>query len=191
VRRGELVVFPTDDSVYGVGADAFSHDAVAELRSTRHQPPNSVVPVLVSSPNTLHGIVTNFSEAAWELVDAFWPGGLTLVAFQQPSLQWDIGSDRSTIMVRMPINPVALELLSDVGPMAVTSASKAGTTPPTNVDDARDQLGDYVSVYLDGGSYAPRGTSTIVDVTESTPRMVRSGVVTLQALRSVIPDIQQ
>ena len=83
--------------------------------------------VLIGSPNTLHGLVTDFSEQAWELVDAFWPGALTLVAKHQPSLQWDLGDTRGTVAVRMPLHPVAIELLTEVGPMAVSSANLTGS----------------------------------------------------------------
>ncbi|BFO15307.1 hypothetical protein SHKM778_16950 [Streptomyces sp. KM77-8] len=93
VRRGELVVLPTD-TVYGIGADAFASEAVADLLDAKGRGRNMPTPVLIGSPNTLHGLVTDFSEQAWELVDAFWPGALTLVAKQQPSLQWDLGDTR-------------------------------------------------------------------------------------------------
>ena len=108
-------------------------------------------PVLIGSPNTLHGLVTDFSEQAWELVDAFWPGALTLVAKHQPSLQWDLGDTRGTVAVRMPLHPVAIELLTEVGPMAVSSANLTGHPSPEDCDAAQDMLGDSVSVYLDGG----------------------------------------
>src|SRR2546425_9627937 len=105
VRRGELVVLPTD-TVYGIGADAFNSEAVGDLLAAKGRGRNMPSPVLVGSPNTLHGLVTDFSELAWELVDAFWPGALTLVARHQPSLQWDLGDTRGTVAVRMPLHPV-------------------------------------------------------------------------------------
>ncbi|MCZ9336747.1 L-threonylcarbamoyladenylate synthase, partial [Streptomyces sp. TRM76130] len=104
VRRGELVVLPTD-TVYGIGADAFSSEAVGDLLEAKGRGRNMPSPVLIGSPNTLHGLVTDFSELAWELVDAFWPGALTLVAKHQPSLQWDLGDTRGTVAVRMPLHP--------------------------------------------------------------------------------------
>lgn len=125
VRRGELVVLPTD-TVYGIGADAFSSEAVSDLLEAKGRGRNMPTPVLIGSPNTLHGLVTDFSELAWELVDAFWPGALTLVAKHQPSLQWDLGDTRGTVAVRMPLHPVAIELLTEVGPMAVSSANLTG-----------------------------------------------------------------
>ncbi len=99
-------------------------------------------PVLIGSPNTLHGLVTDFSEMAWELVDAFWPGALTLVAKHQPSLQWDLGDTRGTVAVRMPLHPVAIELLTEVGPMAVSSANLTGHPAPEDCDAAQEMLGD-------------------------------------------------
>jgi L-threonylcarbamoyladenylate synthase len=133
VRRGELVVLPTD-TVYGIGADAFSSEAVSDLLEAKGRGRNMPTPVLIGSPNTLHGLVTDFSELAWELVDAFWPGALTLVAKHQPSLQWDLGDTRGTVAVRMPLHPVAIELLTEVGPMAVSSANLTGHPAPEDCD---------------------------------------------------------
>jgi L-threonylcarbamoyladenylate synthase len=148
VRRGELVVLPTD-TVYGIGADAFSPDAVGDLLEAKGRGRNMPSPVLIGSPNTLHGLVTDFSESAWELVDAFWPGGLTLVARHQPSLTWDLGDARGTVAVRMPLHPVAIELLKEFGPMAVSSANLSGHPAPQDCDAAEEMLGESVAVYLD------------------------------------------
>lgn len=131
IRRGEVVVMPTD-TVYGIAADAFNADAVAGLFAAKGRGRHMPSPVLIGSPTTLHGLVTDFSEKAWELVDAFWPGGLTLVARHQPSLRWDLGETRGTVAVRMPLHPVAIELLNTTGPLAVSSANKSGQpAPPT------------------------------------------------------------
>jgi tRNA threonylcarbamoyl adenosine modification protein (Sua5/YciO/YrdC/YwlC family) len=189
VRRGELVVLPTD-TVYGIGADAFSSEAVADLLDAKGRGRNMPTPVLIGSPNTLHGLVTDFSEQAWELVDAFWPGGLTLVARHQPSLQWDLGDTRGTVAVRMPLHPVAIELLTDVGPMAVSSGNLTGHPAPENCDAALEMLGDSVSVYLDGGPTPGNLPSSIVDVTGRTPVLLRAGVLSAEELRKVVPDLE-
>jgi L-threonylcarbamoyladenylate synthase len=189
VRRGELVVLPTD-TVYGIGADAFSAEAVAALLEAKGRGRTMPTPVLIGSPNTLHGLVTDLSEEAWELVDAFWPGGLTLVAKHQPSLTWDLGDTRGTVAVRMPLHPVAIELLADVGPMGVSSANLTGHAPPQECDAAQDMLGDAVSVYLDGGTTAAALASSIVDVTGETPRLLRAGAVTEEQLREVVPGLE-
>jgi tRNA threonylcarbamoyl adenosine modification protein (Sua5/YciO/YrdC/YwlC family) len=189
VRRGELVVLPTD-TVYGVGADAFDAAAVGDLLAAKGRGRTLPSPVLVGSPNTLHGLVTDFSEQAWELVDAFWPGALTLVARHQPSLQWDLGDTRGTVAVRMPLHPVAIELLTDVGPMAVSSANRTGHPSPQDCDAAQEMLGDAVSVYLDGGPTPAAVPSSIVDVTGKTPVLLRAGALSAEELREVVPDLE-
>ncbi|CCK27428.1 hypothetical protein BN159_3049 [Streptomyces davaonensis JCM 4913] len=189
VRRGELVVLPTD-TVYGIGADAFSKEAVGDLLEAKGRGRTMPTPVLIGSPNTLHGLVTDFSELAWELVDAFWPGALTLVARHQPSLQWDLGDTRGTVAVRMPLHPVAIELLTEVGPMAVSSANLTGHPAPEDCDAAQGMLGDSVSVYLDGGPTPGIVPSSIVDVTGEIPVLLREGAITAEELRKVVPDLE-
>ncbi|MEV0975908.1 MULTISPECIES: L-threonylcarbamoyladenylate synthase [unclassified Streptomyces] len=189
VRRGELVVLPTD-TVYGIGADAFSKEAVGDLLQAKGRGRNMPSPVLIGSPNTLHGLVTDFSEQAWELVDAFWPGALTLVARHQPSLQWDLGETRGTVAIRMPLHPVAIELLTEFGPMAVSSANLTGHPAPETCDAAQQMLGDSVSVYLDGGPTPGNIPSSIVDVTREVPVLLREGALSPEELRKVVPDLE-
>jgi L-threonylcarbamoyladenylate synthase len=147
------------------------------------------VPVLVGSWRALDGLVLVAPPAARELVEAFWPGGLTLVVEHAPSLAWDLGDARGTVAVRMPLHPVALELLADVGPMATSSANRTGQPPATTADEARDQLGYEVAVYLDAGPSGEPVPSTIVDVTGDPPRVVRLGAVSLEQLREVVPGV--
>ena len=189
VRRGELVVLPTD-TVYGIGADAFSPEAVGDLLEAKGRGRGMPSPVLVGSPNTLHGLVTEFSEQAWELVDAFWPGALTLVASHQPSLTWDLGETRGTVAVRMPLHPVAIELLTEFGPMAVSSANLTGHPSPQDCDAAQEMLGDSVSVYLDAGPTPAAVPSSIVDVTGRVPVLLREGAISVEELRKVVPELE-
>lgn len=176
VRSGRLVVLPTD-TLYGIGADAFSAPAVRALLAAKGRGPDMPVPVLVGSWHTIDGLVTSVPPAARALVEAFWPGGLSLVLPHAPSLTWDLGVTRGTVMLRMPLHPVALELLRDVGPMAVSSANISGRAPATTAADAVDQLGDDVAVYLDGGPCRVGVASTIVDLTGPDPRILRVGAV--------------
>ena len=189
VRRGELVVLPTD-TVYGLGTDAFSPEAVGELLAAKGRGRDMPVPVLVGSPRTLDGIATRLGTAARALVEAFWPGGLTLVVHAQQSLQWDLGDTGGTVAVRMPLHPVAIELLQATGPMAVSSANTTGHPPATTADEAVEMLGDAVSVYLDGGPSGEPVPSTIVDVTGDVPRLLRAGALDVEMLREVAGGLE-
>jgi tRNA threonylcarbamoyl adenosine modification protein (Sua5/YciO/YrdC/YwlC family) len=188
LRRGDLVVVPTD-TVYGVGADAFSPAAVAALLAAKGRGRTMPVPVLVGTTRTLDGLVDGLGVHGEELVAAFWPGPLTLVVRHQPSLRWDLGDARGTVAVRMPLHPITLELLRDVGPVAVSSANRSGQPPATTADDAVSQLGDAVAVYLDGGPCAEPVPSTILDLTGEEPRVLRSGALSVERLREVVPTV--
>ena len=187
VRRGRLVVLPTD-TVYGIGCDAFNSDAVAALLTAKGRGRDMPVPVLVGSPDTLAGISAQSGGVVTELVEAFWPGGLTLVCRQQPSLDWDLGDAYGTVAVRMPLHPVAIEVLRQTGPMAVSSANRSGQPPARSGEQARGQLGDAVAVYLDSYPTDDDVPSTIVDVTGATPRVLRTGAISLELLQEVVPE---
>jgi L-threonylcarbamoyladenylate synthase len=188
VSSGQLVVLPTD-TVYGIGADAFDPVAVADLLAAKGRGRDMPVPVLVGSWSTIDGLVNHVSGQARSLIEAFWPGGLTLVVTHAPSLDWDLGDARGTVAVRMPLHPVAIELLEATGPMAVSSANRSGQPAATTAEQAREQLGDDVALYLDGGPAQAGVASTIVDVTAETPRVLRAGAVSIEALRKVVPDL--
>jgi tRNA threonylcarbamoyl adenosine modification protein (Sua5/YciO/YrdC/YwlC family) len=185
VRAGRLVVLPTD-TVYGLGCDAFSSAAVRALLAAKNRGPDMPVPVLVGSWSTIDGLVLGVPKAARELIEAFWPGGLSLVLPHAPSLAWDLGSTKGTVMLRMPLHPVALELLRDVGPMAVSSANISGSPPPSTMSGALRQLGGSVGVYLDGGDSGEPVASTVVDLTGDNPLVLRQGAVTVDAVREVL-----
>ena len=185
LKGGSLVVLPTD-TVYGIGADAFDSEAVSALLSAKGRGRDMPVPVLVGSWHTIEGLVYSLPHTARELIRAFWPGALSLVVHQAPSLRWDLGDAQGTVMVRMPLHPVAIELLREVGPMAVSSANISGRTAAVTAQDARDQLGDLVEVYLDAGPSEQQAASTIVDLTGAHPRVLRQGPVTVDAVAKVL-----
>ena len=175
VRGGRLVVLPTD-TVYGIGCDAFSAAAVRQLLAAKKRGPDMPVPVLVGSWTTIDGLVLGVPRAARELIEAFWPGGLSIVLPHAPSLAWDLGATKGTVMLRMPLHPVALELLRDVGPMAVSSANISGSPPPATAAGAQEQLGDS------GEPVA----STVVDLTGDDPLVLREGAVSTADVAEVL-----
>ncbi|TMM35136.1 MAG: threonylcarbamoyl-AMP synthase [Actinobacteria bacterium] len=189
VKRGDLIVLPTD-TLYGIGADAFKPWAVTALLDAKGRDRQMPPPVLVGTRATLDGLVYNLPSAARDLVEAFWPGALTVVVEHAPSLQWDLGDLDGTVAVRMPLHPVALEILRETGPMAVSSANKTGQPPAGTAEEARAQLAFSVSVYLESGELPDRTPSSIVDLTGEVPRLLRAGAIPLEKLRAVVPTIE-
>lgn len=185
VKGGRLVVMPTD-TVYGIGADAFDSEAVGALLAAKGRGRNMPVGVFVGSWNTIDGLVYSVPAAARELIRAFWPGALSLVVTQAPSLQWDLGDANGSVMLRMPLHPVAIELLREVGPMAQSSANVSGRPAAVTAAQAHEQLGDKVEVYLDGGPAEQQAASTIVDLTGEQPRILRTGPISAADIARVV-----
>ena len=185
VQRGQLVVLPTD-TVYGIGADAFEPDAVRRLLAAKGRGREMPPPVLVSAATTLDALAVGLPSYARALMEELWPGPLTLVCRQQPSLQWDLGDTRGTVAVRMPDHDVALELLSRTGPLAVSSANRSGMPAATDVEQAEEMLGESVEVFLDDGPTPGPVPSTIVDVTGEVGRLLRDGAVPLERLNEIV-----
>ena len=198
IARGELIVMPTD-TVYGVAADAFSPGAVQRLLDAKGRGRDQPPPVLVGTKETLHALAESVPEPVQRLVDAFWPGGLTIVLPAQPSLVWDLGETQGTVAVRMPEGRVALELLAETGPLAVSSANLTGRDAAISAFDAERMLGDSVSVYLADGVSRDGIASTIVDATSLVPRgaeqatggvrILRAGAVSRERLEEVLGDL--
>jgi len=184
VLKGALVVLPTD-TVYGIGADAFRPSAVTSLLAAKGRGRQMPPPVLVGSVRAATALVEELGPYGQQLIDEFWPGGLTLVCRASRSLKWDLGETKGTVAVRMPDSQVALELLQQTGPMAVSSANLTGSPAATTVSAAREQLGESVAVYLDDGPCEASVPSTIVDLTGDMPRLLRAGAVPIGQLREV------
>jgi L-threonylcarbamoyladenylate synthase len=189
VRRGQLVVLPTD-TVYGVGVDAFSAEAVSAVLAAKGRGREMPPPVLVPSAQTVDGLATSVPDYARELIKAFWPGPLTLILLAQSSLMWDLGETNGTVALRMPQDDTALKLLAEVGPMAVTSANVSGQPPAKTIADAAAQLGSAVTVYLDAGPCTGGLASTILDCTGDKPVVLRAGAVSAAQVQEVLGDLE-
>jgi tRNA threonylcarbamoyl adenosine modification protein (Sua5/YciO/YrdC/YwlC family) len=172
--------------VYGVAADAFSPEAVTALLAAKGRGRQMPPPVLVGSRRAALALVEDVNASGNDLIDEFWPGGITMVFRSARSLVWDLGDTKGTVAVRMPLQPVALDLLRETGPLAVSSANLTGSPAATTAADAETQLGDAVSVYLDDGPCAADAPSTIVDMTGPVPRLLRRGVIPVRRLRDVV-----
>ena len=189
LARGELVVMPTD-TVYGLAADAFSPEAVRALVEAKGRTLASPPPVLVPDLATLDALAETVPEEVRALVAELWPGALTIVLDARASLDWDLGETRGTVALRMPDDPLALELLREAGPLAVSSANRTGEPPATTAAEAQAMLGEHVAIILDGG---PRGTvsSTIIDATalgrpDGRIRVLREGAIPTARIRAIV-----
>ena len=201
IGRKELVVLPTD-TVYGLACDAFSHEGVKKLLETKGRDRQSPPPVLIGNAAALDGLAQDIPALAHKLADTFWPGALTMILKAQPSLTWDLGETKGTVALRMPDHKIALALLQETGPLAVSSANLTGEPAAITCQQAEGYLGSNVKVYLDGGS-SPKGeASTIVDLTDLVDvvdsngevkttgkvRVVRRGALSVDKLKLVLGE---
>lgn len=189
IGKGELVVIPTD-TVYGVAADAFAPAAVQRLLDAKGRTRTAPPPVLIPGIPTLDALAEAVPDEVRALVKEFWPGGLTVIVRSRRTLSWDLGETRGTVALRMPSDPIALELLAETGPLAVSSANATGEPAATTAAKAEAMLGDAVAVYLDAGETG-QTASTIVDATalespDGKLRIVRSGAIPDDEIRRVV-----
>ncbi|MFL6053763.1 MAG: L-threonylcarbamoyladenylate synthase [Actinoallomurus sp.] len=184
IRRGELVVLPTD-TVYGIGADAFTPSAVSALLDAKGRGRDMPSPVLVGSVRAAQALVDDLGTYGQDLIDEFWPGALTIVCRANTTLAWDLGDTKGTVAIRMPLHQLTLELLKETGPLAVSSANRSGAVPARTAEEAETQLGDSVAVYLDDGPSGDAMPSSIVDLTGAVPRLLRAGAISEERLREV------
>ena len=175
IGQGEIVGIPTD-TIYGIGVDPYSEGAVDGLFRLKGRPARKPLALLVASIEQAMSLA-EFSDDALDMADRWWPGGLTLVLprlTQAPT--WLGDQTRRTIGLRCPNHPTALQLLDRAGPLVVTSANRTGEAPAVDEAEARDILGDSVSMYLEGRSPGGRA-STVVDLTQPSPLILRPGPV--------------
>jgi len=193
IGRGQLIVMPTD-TVYGIAADAFSPYAVSKLLEAKGRGRQSPPPVLVAGVTTVRALVSDVPAPVEALLEAHWPGGLTIVLPAQPSLSWDLGDTAGTVAVRMPAHRLALELLEETGPLAVSSANLTGKPAAVSAGEAQAMLGESVAVYLDDGPSSTGVPSTIIDATgiahgvTGQVRVLRHGVIPADSLRAILGD---
>jgi tRNA threonylcarbamoyl adenosine modification protein (Sua5/YciO/YrdC/YwlC family) len=192
IKDGECIVLPTD-TVYGIGADAFNADAVQRLLDAKKRGRDMPPPVLIGEPALIRTLAVDVPESAHELVDTHWPGALTVICRIQPSLRMDLGDTKGTIALRVPDHELARDILRRTGPLAVSSANISGQSAALTCDEAIEQLGHSVSVYLDGGPLGGAGgaPSTIVDFTQHEDgQVLRRGGISVETLRETVPNLR-
>ena len=184
LEAGGLVAFPTD-TVYGLGAMAFLAEAAARIYQAKGRSVEKALPVLLSSSADLPRVALKPPLMALRLAARFWPGPLTLVVARQPAIPETV-SALPTVGVRVPDHAVARGLLLAAGPMAVSSANRAGAPSPRTAQEVLAQLGGVIDLILDGGETAGGVPSTVVDCTGEVPIVLREGPIRLEDLLAAL-----
>lgn len=186
VAAGELIVFPTD-TVYGIGTRPDDPDATARVFDAKERPGTLELPVLCPSLADAR-FVARFDARAEALVQAYWPGALTLVLPRtDASRSWDLGGDRETVGVRIPSHPLASAVLALSGPMATTSANRSGEPTPAGCDDLVETFGDLVAIYLCAQEPLEGVASSVVDLAHGPAYLIREGGLGRASIRRALP----
>ncbi len=187
LRRGEIIALPTD-TVYGLASLAFNVEAVARIYEVKNRPPHKAIPVFVSSLAEINRVCRAIPKAVMPALQALLPGALTVILYAQPSLPGIITNFSETVAVRIPNHPAVLKLLALVGePLAVTSANLSGYPTPLTAMAVASQLAGRVPLVLDGGRNSGTSPSTILDLTQSPPKILRQGAISAIELARFFP----
>lgn len=188
IRRGELVIFPTE-TVYGLAADALNEDAVRKVFRAKERSERHPLPVQVAGIEQLCKVAMDVSESAKRLAARYWPGPLTMVVKKNESISDLVSGGLDTVGIRVPDHPVAQALLRELdSPIVATSANLSGKEPPKSADEAIEQIGDKVSVIIDSGRCEIGVASTVVDISVEPPKILRLGTISLEQIEQVIMD---
>lgn len=184
ITADQPIVFPTD-TVYGIGGNPASRVAVDAVLAAKGRGRQMPPPVLLANPQQVEIVAKNVPDVAYRLMEAFWPGPLTLILSTGQGVKYDLGNLPDTIAVRMPDHPVALQILERTGPLAVTSANLTGQPPATDCAQAVEYFGNQVALYFDGGATAGNVPSTIVSCVDEV-KILRLGKLTETEIFEVV-----
>tara|TARA_R110002124_G_scaffold79587_1_gene211488 strand:+ start:183 stop:1112 length:930 start_codon:yes stop_codon:yes gene_type:complete len=184
IKNGNVVAFPTE-TVYGLGADAQNPEAIAKVFETKGRPSDNPLIVHISNSDQIHDFVSNIPESAQLLIEEFWPGPLTLVFNKKPEVLDVVTAGLGTVAIRMPANEIALELISQTGPLVAPSANKSGAPSPTKASHIKADFGDSV-LLIDGGKTQVGLESTVLDLTGEDPIILRPGSIGKKELEIVL-----
>lgn len=185
LRQGELICYPTD-TIYGVGAAAGDEEAVRRLFAVKGRPLDKPMPLLIADAEQASRLA-RVTPLARALMGRFWPGGLTIVLPKAPRFQSAALAGQEKVALRIPDQPTVRQIIRLLGePITGTSANRAGEPSPTSAAEAVHQLGDMVALVIDGGPSPGRQESTVVDITEERPLILRQGAVSREELEEAL-----
>ena len=189
IRRGGLVAFPTE-TVYGLGGNALDEDAAKKIYAAKGRPSDNPLIAHVSCPEEVEPLVEYMPEAGKKLMEAFWPGPLTMIVWKNEKVPYETTGGMDTVAIRMPNHPVALALIDESGCMiAAPSANTSGRPSPTTAQHVWEDLHGKIEILLDGGPVGIGIESTIVDLSEERPMILRPGFITQEMLSAVLGDV--
>lgn len=186
IQKGGIAAFPTD-TVYGIGASAFKNQAIQKLYQVKERSREKAIPILVGKMEDAVNLTQGLSDPVRRLMEAFWPGPLTLVLPGRADLPLPLSPDR-TIGLRLPAHPFTEALLRATGPLATTSANISGEDSAQTADEVWKQLQDRIELILDGGKTPGEQPSTVIDCTRETPKILRPGPISHDQILSVWRD---
>jgi L-threonylcarbamoyladenylate synthase len=190
MQAGGVVVYPTE-TLYGIGANAWNPRAVSRVHILKQRKENRPVLVIIRSRDAVLGLTDEISESAVRLMERFWPGPLTLLFRANTNVPSEVTGGTGKIGVRISSSPLCLRLCELCGhPITSTSANRTGQQPLASPLDIEHALGPGVDLYLDGGTLPAQPPSTIVDVSEDHPKVVRLGAISLEGLLQVLPNMK-
>ena len=188
IADGELVAFPTE-TVYGLGGDALHPEAAKKIYAAKGRPSDNPLIVHIADFSDMNRVAREVPEAAKKLADAFWPGPLTMIVWKSDAVPMATTGGMDTVAVRMPNHPVALDLIRKSGCLiAAPSANTSGRPSPTEASHVAEDLSGRIAMILDGGPVGIGIESTIIDLTESQPMVLRPGYITPQMLSDVLGE---
>ena len=186
IKQGGIIVFPTR-CLYGLGADAFNAAAVDRLFKIKQRSYQKPILILIDQRNQLKRLVSNVSTAASRIMDDFWPGGMTLVFEAADPVPHHLTAGTAKIGIRLPGHPVAAALVNSLGrPLTGTSANLSGRPGCRRIDDLDPQLIQHLDIVLDAGLLKGGTGSTVVDVTQDIPRILRPGNISGKEILALI-----
>ena len=190
IRSGELVAFPTE-TVYGLGADALNPQASKKIYAAKGRPSDNPLIVHIAKFEDLEEIAKEVPQEAKKLADAFWPGPLTMIVYKNEKVPYETTGGMDTLAIRMPDHPAALELIRQSGCLiAAPSANTSGRPSPTLAEHVAEDLGGRIPMILDSGEVGIGIESTIIDLTEKIPMILRPGYITKEMLEAVIGTVK-
>ena len=190
LREGGLVAFPTE-TVYGLGANALDEEAARKIYEAKGRPSDNPLIAHVSAMEEVYPLVSQVSEKAKKLMDAFWPGPMTLIFPKSDLVPYGTTGGLDTVAVRMPSDPVANRLIALAGvPVAAPSANTSGRPSPTTAQHVLQDMDGRIDMIIDGGPVGIGVESTIVDVSVETPTVLRPGAITMEMLEEVLGEVQ-